>query len=73
MTNKFIKLDPTKPFIVPEGFRVGKVIVNGECIERSIEVLKKTTINDDNQFILKLQSRMLQRSIEWLKNKMIKQ
>ena len=70
--SKFIKLDPTKPFEIPKGIRLGRVIVNGECRERTIEVFEKTSIYDDNQFIRKLQTRMLQRSIEWIKKKILK-
>jgi len=70
--NKFIKLDPTKPFEIPKGFRLGKVIVNGKCRERTIEVLESTNTNDDNIIIRKLQIRMLQRSIEWLRKRILK-
>ncbi len=70
--SRFIKLDPIKPFVVPEGFRIGKIIVNGECRERTIEVFKKTNKEDDNQFIRKLQTQMLHRSIEWLRKKFLK-
>jgi hypothetical protein len=69
--SKWIKLDPSKPFVIPEGFRLGKVIVNGECKERTIEVFENTTRNDDNQFIRKLQKTMYYRSIECI-NKNIK-
>lgn len=64
---KWVKLDPIKPFKIPEGYRVGRVNINGKCVERSTETLKKTTIEDDKRFIKKLEIRMLQRSIEWLR------
>lgn len=65
----FIKLDPTKPFEVPKGCRVGKVIINGEYRERTNEMLEKTNRDDDNIFIRKLQKTMYHRAIEWLKKK----
>lgn len=68
--SKWVKLNPSEPFVIPEGFRLGRVIVNGECRERTIEVFEKTNRCDDNNFIRKLQKRMYQRSIEWLKKKM---
>ena len=69
---KWIKLDPIKPFKIPEGYRIGRVQVNGKCVERSIEMLHKTNRKDDNCFIKNMQIRMLQRSIEWIKSRMIK-
>ena len=66
------KLDPVKPFKIPHGYRIGRVKVNGKCVERSNEVLQKTNINDDNRFIKNMQIRMLQRGIEWIKSRMVK-
>jgi hypothetical protein len=60
---KLIKLDPLKPFIVPKGFRVGKVIVNGEYRERPLNVFETTNIDDDNKFIRKLQETMYHRRL----------
>jgi len=70
---KWIKLDPIKPFKIPKGYRIGRVEVNGNRVERPIEILQKTNVEDDNRFIKNMQIRMLQRSIEWLKSKMIKE
>lgn len=69
---KWFKLDPIKPFKIPEGYRIGRIQVNGKCVERPIEILKKTNVEDDKRFIKNMQIRMLQRSIEWIKNKVIK-
>ena len=38
---KIIKLNPTKLFEVPKGYRIGRVIINGRSIERRFEILKK--------------------------------
>jgi hypothetical protein len=67
--SKWIKLDPIKPFKIPEGYRVGRVSINGKIVERSSEAFKKTSIDDDKRFIEKLQIRILQRSIEWVRKK----
>ena len=67
--SKWVKLDLSKPFVIPEGFRLGKVVVNGECRERTIEVFENTNRNDDNKFIRKLQKTMYHRATERLKKK----
>jgi hypothetical protein len=69
---KWIKLDPTKPFKIPRGYRIGRVKINGKCVERSSETLRTTNVEDDNRFIKNMQMRMLQRSIEWLRKKIFK-
>ncbi len=68
---KWIKLDPIKPFKILEGYRIGRLKVNGKYVERSIEVLETTTIDDDKRFIKNMQTRMLQRNIEWIRRKMM--
>lgn len=70
--SRFVKLNPTKPFTIQEGERLGRIIINGRCIERSIETFKNTNRDDDNRFLRKFQKRLLERSMEWMKNKMIK-
>jgi len=67
----FIKLDPSKPFKIPKGYRLGRVKINGEYKERPFKIFEGTTIEDDNNFIRKLQKRMMQRSIEWMKRKTV--
>lgn len=59
--SKFIKLDPTKPFKIPQGQRLGRIIINGECVRRSNTTLEKTNLNDDNRFLRKFQKRLLER------------
>jgi len=69
---KWVKLDPTEPFKIPKGYRIGRVKVNGKCVERSSEIIREITIEDDNRFIKNMQIRMMQRSIEWLRKKILK-
>jgi len=70
--SKFVKLDPKKPMKVPKGFRIGGVIVNGTYMSRPQRVIDRSSIDDDNNFLRKLQQVMFHRSIEWMKNKMSK-
>jgi len=61
--SKFIKLNPTKPFIIPIGYRLGRIIINGELKERSIKSLNNSNRNIDNQFLRKIQKRLLERKL----------
>ena len=70
--NKFIKVESHKNIKVPVGYRIGGIIINGKYIKRSKKKISNTTIKDDNKFILKLQGRLFQRSLEWIRKKIFK-
>lgn len=66
LSRLIVRLDPDNPIEIPEGYRVGRIQINGKWRERTNHLLYSR--DDDNRMIKKLCSLIqIRKWIKWMK------